>query len=61
MYFEVKQCRPRLEKLKYLLNENLYKGPENEPDPDDQAEGNRTKSLVCKLNFLFSSLEVSTF
>ncbi|KAL9980866.1 hypothetical protein ACROYT_G009505 [Oculina patagonica] len=58
MYFEVKQCRPRLEKLKYLLNENLYKGPENEPDPDDQAEGNRTKSLYT-LSDLLTKVQAS--
>ena len=48
-YFEVKQCRPRLEKLRFLLNENLYKGPENEIDPNDQSEDRLTnkKNLVC--------------
>jgi len=42
MYFEVKQCRPRLEKLKYLLNENPYKGSEDDLNPDDQSEGSLT-------------------
>ena len=49
MYFEVKQCRPRLEKLKYLLNENPYKGSENDLNPDDLSEGSLTNraSQVC--------------
>ena len=54
MYFEVKQCRPRLEKLKYLLNENPYKGSESDVSPDDQSVGSLTNrpSLVSSLNLI---------
>jgi len=54
MYFEVKQCRPRLEKVKYLLNENPYKGSENDLNPEDQSEGSLTNrpSLYSLLDLL---------
>jgi len=41
-----------LEKLKFLLTENMYKGPENELNSDmDQTEDHLTnrRNLVCYL------------
>lgn len=32
-YWELRRCRPKLKKLKKLLQENPYEGPENEQDP----------------------------
>lgn len=32
-YWELRRCRPKLKKLKKLLLENYYEGPENERDP----------------------------
>ena len=54
MYYEIKQCRPRLEKLKYLLNEDLYSGPENEMNPSDEPEGIST--LLCRVSFCLYNL-----
>ena len=50
-YFEVKHCRPHLERLRHLLAETLYKGTENEVDLNDETEGNITKrkDVVCYL------------
>ena len=45
-YFELRPCRPRLEKLKQLLAECPYKGPEyegigEEEEGGDEGEGER--------------------
>ena len=37
-YLEVRPCRPRVEKLKYLLSEYPYKGPEAEFDYDPHMD-----------------------
>ncbi|XP_022802087.1 sister chromatid cohesion protein DCC1-like [Stylophora pistillata] len=53
-YFEVKQCRPRLERLQRLLAANLYKGTENEEDPNNETEGNITskKNMYTSVDLL---------
>lgn len=50
-YFEVKYCRLRLERFRYLFVEILYKGIENEVDFNDEIEGNiiKRKDVVCYL------------
>ncbi|CAH3173248.1 unnamed protein product [Porites lobata] len=59
-YFEVKHSRPRLEKLKYLLSENLYKGPENETNLEDIAEENITnRNTLYTLSDLLSKVQAS--
>ncbi|KAJ7373842.1 Sister chromatid cohesion protein DCC1 [Desmophyllum pertusum] len=60
MYFEVKPCRPRLEKLRFLLNDNLYQGPENELNPDDQSEEHQTnRQTLYTLLDLLSKVQAS--
>ena len=45
-YFELRPCRPRIQKLKQLLSEYPYKGPEAEieADPHDDAEAEESST-----------------
>ncbi len=38
MYFELRPCRPKLEKLKLLLDECPYRGPEYEGKGEEGEE-----------------------
>lgn len=42
-YFELRPCKPRLKKLKELLEENYYSGKECEEDEDHH--GTKVRSL----------------
>ena len=42
-YLEVRPCRPRIEKLKQLLSEYLYKGPEAEVDYVPYTDSDRSE------------------
>ena len=39
-YYELRPCPPKIEKLKHLLNECPYKGPELEEDSELQMDVN---------------------
>lgn len=38
-YLEVRQCRPRIERLKVLLSECPYRGAEFEEEEEEEVEG----------------------
>lgn len=58
-YFEVKQRRPRLEKLKYMLAEELYKGPENEQNEEHLQDDPVKRRSVYTLYDLLSKVQAS--
>uniref|UniRef100_A0A8C5MNC6 Sister chromatid cohesion protein DCC1 n=1 Tax=Leptobrachium leishanense TaxID=445787 RepID=A0A8C5MNC6_9ANUR len=45
-YWELRKCRPKLKKLKKLLTENPYEGPENEQKGDSVASLYTTEDLL---------------
>lgn len=51
-YFELRQCRPKLGKLKRLLNEFPYKGEalERSEDKDEKTRVNITMKTSCQIN-----------
>ena len=65
-YLEVRPCRPRVEKLKHLLSEYLYKGPEAEFDynphtdvPDSEVEERPAKRRKGPQRVKFTEIECS--
>ncbi|CAI9537885.1 unnamed protein product [Staurois parvus] len=55
-YWELRRCRPKLKKLKKLLLENPYDGPENEQDKSQDIVLYTTEDLLSQIQA--SSLEL---
>ncbi|XP_077337571.1 sister chromatid cohesion protein DCC1 [Lithobates pipiens] len=55
-YWELRRCRPKLKKLKKLLLENPYEGPENEQDKSQNMVLYTTEGLLSQIQA--SSLEL---
>ncbi|XP_040193703.1 sister chromatid cohesion protein DCC1 [Rana temporaria] len=55
-YWELRRCRPKLKKLKKLLLENPYEGPENEQDESQNIVLYTTEGLLSQIQA--SSLEL---
>ncbi|NP_001086076.1 sister chromatid cohesion protein DCC1 [Xenopus laevis] len=45
-YWELRRCRPKLKKLKKLLMENTYNGPENESESSQETSLYTTEDLL---------------
>ncbi|KAM8966816.1 sister chromatid cohesion protein DCC1 [Pelodytes ibericus] len=45
-YWELRRCRPKLKKLKKLLKENMYEGPENEKEGETNVSLYTTEHLL---------------
>ncbi|KAK2562299.1 Sister chromatid cohesion protein DCC1 [Acropora cervicornis] len=58
-YFELKQRRPKLEKLKFLLVGDLYKGPENEENTGHLEDDSVKKRSLHTLADLLSKVQAS--
>ncbi|KAM4705773.1 sister chromatid cohesion protein DCC1 [Rhinophrynus dorsalis] len=55
-YWEVRRCRPKLKKLKKLLMENTYNGPENERNRSQDNSLYTTEDLLNQIQASYEEL-----